>query len=126
MDGSSGPWLLGFAASGVVAGLFLLGRGLAGYRAAVRVGDTGTSPIGSLAAGEVRVGGVVEPAEMTLISLLQSAPCVYYRATVGNDGNARTTDSGYADDRSIGFRVRDDTGSLRVFPRGARLESTGR
>ncbi len=123
MDGSSDTWLLAIAALGVVAGLFLLARGLAGYRSVVRVGDTGTSPISTLAAGEVRVSGVVEPAELTLISLLQSVPCVYYRATVGNEGNARTADAGYTDERSIGFRVRDASGSLRVFPRGARFDA---
>jgi hypothetical protein len=111
------------AGLGVVAGLFLLARGLAGYRSAVRVGDVATSTIGSLAAGEIRVSGVIEPAEMTLVSLLQSVPCVYYRATVGNGGDRRTLDSGYTEERSIGFRVRDETGSLRVFPRGARFDA---
>ncbi|MEP6639504.1 MAG: hypothetical protein ABJC39_09155 [Chloroflexota bacterium] len=123
MDGSSGSWLLACAAAGVVAGLFLLARGLAGYRSVIRVGDTGTSPIGSLAAGEVRVSGVIESAELTLISLLQSVPCVYYRAMIGNEGNARTADAGYTDERSIGFRVRDATGSVRVFPRGASFDA---
>ena len=60
---------------------------------------------------------------MTLVSLLQSVPCVYYRATVGNGGDRRTPDSGYTEERSIGFRVRDETGSLRVFPRGARFDA---
>jgi hypothetical protein len=107
------------AALGVAAGLYLLARGLGGYRSVVRVGDIGTSTIGSLAVGEVRISGVVAPAEVTLVSLLQSVPCVYYRATIGNGGDRRTPDSGYEEERSIGFRVRDETGDLRVFPRGA-------
>jgi len=111
------------AGLGVVAGLILLARGLAGYRSVVRVGDVSTSAIESLAAGEVRVSGVIEAAEMTLVSLLQSVPCVYYRATIGNGGNRRTADSGYTEERSIGFRVRDETGTLRVFPRGARFDA---
>lgn len=111
------------AAFGVVAGLVLLARGFAGHRSLVRVGDLSSSTIGTLAAGEVRVSGIVEAAEMTLVSLLQSASCVYYRATVGNDGDRRTPDSGYTEERSIGFRVRDETGSLRVFPRGARFDA---
>ncbi len=123
MAGWSGSGVLVLAGLGVVAGLSLLARGLAGYRSGIRVSDTGTSPIDALAAGEVRVSGVVEPAELTLISLLQSVPCVYYRSTVGNEGNARTGDAGYTDERSIGFRVRDSTGSLRVFPRGARFDA---
>ncbi len=111
------------AGLGVVAGLVLLARGLAGYRSVVRVGDVSTSPLGSLAAGEVRISGVIEAAEMTLVSLLQSIPCVYYKATVGNGGNHRTANSGYTEERSIGFRVRDETGALRVFPRGARFDA---
>jgi hypothetical protein len=111
------------AGLGVVAGLALLARGLAGYRSVLRVGDVSTSAIESLAAGEVRISGVIEPAEMTLVSLLQSVPCVYYRATVGNGGNRRTPDAGYTEERAIGFRVRDQTGSLRVFPRGARFDA---
>ncbi len=111
------------AALGVAAGLYLLARGLGGYRSVVRFGDIGTSTIGSLAVGEVRIAGVVEPAEMTLVSLLQSKACVYYRSTVGNDGDRRTPGSGYTEERSIGFRVRDASGSLRVFPRGARFDA---
>ena len=57
---------------------------MAGYRSVIRVGDTSTSSIASLAVGEVRVSGIVEPAELTLVSLLQSVPCVYYRSTVGS------------------------------------------
>ena len=34
----------------------------------------------STAAGEVRISGVIEPAEVVLVSALQSARCVYYRA----------------------------------------------
>ena len=56
------------------------------YREATRIGDTATSRIASLAAGEVQVSGVIEPAELTLISPLQSTPCVYYRATVERRG----------------------------------------
>ena len=111
------------AALGVAAGLFLLARGLEGYRSVVRVGDISTSNIDTLAVGEVRISGVVEPAEMTLVSLLQSKPCVYYKSTIGNGGDRRTPDSGYTEERSIGFRVRDVTGALRVFPRGARFDA---
>ena len=121
MESISGVTVL--AGLGVVAGLFLLARGLAGYRSVVRVGDVSTSPIESLAAGEVRISGVIEAAEMTLVSLLQSVPCVYYKATIGNGGDRRTADSGYTEERSIGFRVRDETGSLRVFPGGARFDA---
>ncbi len=123
MEALSDPWVTTVAGVGVIAGLVLLARGLGGYRSLVRVGDTSTSTIASLAAGEVRVSGIVEPAELTLVSLLQSVPCVYYRATVGSDQERRGLRDGYAEERSIGFRVRDATGSLRVFPRGARFDA---
>ncbi len=116
-------WILAASIAGVVAGLALVVRGLAGYRSALQVADTSTSTISSAAAGEVRISGVVEPAELTLVSLLQSVPCVYYRASIGNGGDASIPDSAYTEERSVGFRVRDSTGSLRVFPRGARVDA---
>ena len=83
------PQIALLAAAGVLAGLWLLVRGMAGYRDATRLGDTATSRIATLAAGEVQVSGVIEPAELTLVSPLQSAPCVYYRSTI-DDGRRRT------------------------------------
>ena len=123
MEALSDPGVTTLAGFGVIAGLILLARGLSGYRSLVRVGDTSTSTIASLAAGEVRVSGIVEPAELTLVSLLQSVPCVYYNATVGNDRDRRGPGDGYEEEQSIGFRIRDSTGSLRVFPRGARFDA---
>jgi len=123
VDTLTGPGVTALAGLGIVAGLALLVRGLDAYRSQVRVSDTSTSTISSIAAGEVRVSGLVEPAELTLISLLQSFPCVYYRAAVGDSGEPATLDQGYTEERSIGFRVRDSTGSLRVFPRGARVDA---
>ena len=111
------------SAAGVMAGLWLVLRGLAGYRSALRVGDTSTSPISSAAAGEVRISGIIEPAELTLVSLLQSRPCVYYRASIGNGGDGSLPDSSYTEERWVGFQVRDATGSLRVFPRGCRVDA---
>ena len=123
MEAMSDPRVTTFASFGVIAGLILLARGLSGYRSLVRVGDISTSTIASLAAGEVRVSGIVEPAELTLVSLLQSVPCVYYSSTVGRDQDRRGVRDGYAEERSIGFRIRDATGSLRVFPRDARFDA---
>ena len=74
----------------------------------------------SIAAGEVRISGVIEPAELTLVSLLQSVPCVYYRATIGEDDDEHDAGrGGVVEERAVGFRVRDATGELRVFPRDA-------
>ena len=113
-------WLAGL---GIAAGLWLLARGLGGYRTATRIADTGTSSVASMAAGEVRVAGIIEPAEVTLISPLQSERCVYYRATIdtGDDGvDLRGDDE---EERAVGFTVRDATGTVRIFPRGARWDA---
>lgn len=126
MDQTLGLWTTVLAAGGVIAGLTLLVRGLVDYRSTVRVGDTSTSTISSLAAGEVRISGVIEPAEMTLVSLLQSAPCVFYRSTVGRGGEVSPVEGGFTEERSIGFRVRDATGSIRIFPRGAHVDAAVR
>jgi len=115
---------------GLGVGLWLLARGLADYREATRIGDTSTSRIATLAAGEVQVSGVIEAAEVTLISPLQSASCVYYRATIdgaddGIDIRADLEELGadFFEERAVGFRVRDESGDIRVFPRAARWDA---
>ena len=123
MDAFSGSGVAAPAGLGVVAGLYLLGRGLGGYRSLIRVSDTSTSTISSLAAGEVRITGAIEPAELTLVSLLQSVPCVYYRSTIGDAGERGGIDPAVTEERAIGFRIRDATGEMRVFPRGARFDA---
>jgi hypothetical protein len=109
--------LLGGSVIGIAGGLWLLAQGLASYRRAGRVADTATSRIGMLAVGEVRVTGRIEPAELTLVSPLQSRTCVYYRARI-RERDSRDERTVLDDERAVGFRVRDDTGAIRVFPRG--------
>jgi hypothetical protein len=113
-------FLLAACVAGVAGGLVLLWRGFGGYRTAAQVGDTSTSRIATLAAGEVRLAGVVEPAELTLVSPLQAKSCVWYRSSV----TSSRADAGdlLDEERGVGFRVRDESGSIRVFPRGARLD----
>ena len=41
----------------------------------------------------------------------------------GHAGEVSPVDSGFTEERSIGFRVRDTTDSIRVFPRGARVDA---
>ena len=109
------------AIAGIAGGLFLLFRGLVTYRAGELVRGTGTSRIESLAAGEVRLVGTIEPGPVTLVSPLQSVPCVYYHARIVEDrGQQRTVT--LDEERAVGFLVRDATGALRVFPRGARWD----
>ncbi len=119
MDPSVVSWVAALGGLGLVAGLVLLARGFAGYRTAGRIAGIGTSPIAAMAVGEVRVTGTVEPAEVLLESALQSVPCVYYRSTIrerdGDDGRREVLD----EERAVGFRVRDATGAVRIFPRDA-------
>ncbi len=117
-------FVLALCLVGVGAGLFLLWRGLSGYRTAVTVGDTSTSSITSLAAGEVRITGTIEEGEVTLVSPLQSVACVWYRATVRSGG--KDDHEIFAEERAVGFRVRDADGVIRVFPNGARIEAEPR
>lgn len=126
LDPSVSPWLAGLAVAGVIAGLWLLVRGMGSYRTATRVADTGTSTIASMAAGEVRIAGVIEPAEITLVSPLQSEPCVYYRSIVRDDDDASDLEADFREERAVGFQVRDATGTIRVFPRGAHWDAPTR
>ncbi len=117
------PQVAFMAAAGVAVGLWLLVRGLTGYQDATRIGDTAVSRIATLAAGEVQVSGVIESAELTLISPLQSATCVYYRSTIDEGDDGVDLDPSFNEERAVGFRVRDATGDIRVFPRGARWDA---
>ena len=124
MEGSE-VQVAGLLVAGVVAGLWLLGRGMNGYRTATRIADTGTSRIATLAAGEVRISGQVEAAEMLLVSPLQSVPCVYYRSSIDR-GDDADGENDFSEERAIGFRVVDATGDVRIFPRGARWDASVR
>jgi len=115
------PQMLVVSGGGLLAGLGLLARGLRGYRRAGQIADTAPSRIASIAVGEVLVSGVVESAELTLVSPLQSVDCVFYRSRI-DEANGETVGTEFREERAVGFRIRDETGSLRVFPRGARFD----
>ncbi|HJP89958.1 MAG TPA: hypothetical protein VJ850_13060 [Candidatus Limnocylindrales bacterium] len=104
--------------AGIVGGLWLLAQGVRSYRRSTTVADVATSRISTLAMGEVRISGRVEAAELTLMSPLQSHACVYYRASV-TASQGRTSETLLREERAVGFRVRDESGAIRVFPRGA-------
>ncbi len=101
----------------LVVGLWLFVRGLVAYRDEARVGDIATSRIVSLAAGEVRLSGTIEAAEVTLMSPLQSVPCVYYRSRITED-RSDTRRKVLDERRAVSFRIRDASGSVRVVPSG--------
>jgi hypothetical protein len=115
------PQLLALTAGGIAGGLALFVRGLRAYRSRSRVTGIGTSTISSAAAGEIRVSGQARPAGVTLVSPLQSKPCLYYRATVVVD-NGRESATVMRRERGVGFFVTDSTGQMRVFPAGAGWE----
>ena len=115
-------FVIAAAGAGILAGLVLLVRGMTAYRAGETVRGTGTSRIESLAAGEVRLVGTIAPGPVALVSPLQSVPCVYYHARIVEDrGRERTAT--LDDERAVGFLLDDGTGTLRVFPRGARWDA---
>lgn len=115
-----GP-LLGLAVVGVVGGLATLVRGLGGYRRLLRLEGFGSSLPRSVAVGEARLAGTVQAAEVTLVSPLQSRPCVYYRASV-DAGDGRSRQRVFSEERGVGFRLESETGSIRVFPSGAQWD----
>jgi hypothetical protein len=114
--------IVALALLGIGGGLLLLVRGLAAYRAGHLVAGLATSRITTLAAGEVRLVGAVEADVTTLVSPLQRMSCVYYRSRVrtGSGSESRTL---LVEERAVGFRLRDASGTIRVFPRGARWDA---
>ena len=111
--------------SGIAAGLVLVARGILAYRRALRVSGIATSGAAGIAAGEVRITGEVEAGDTTLVSPLQSLPCVYYRALAAR-GSGDDRQVVLDEARSVSFRVRDSSGAVTVFPRGARWEVPAR
>ena len=114
-----GPVLF-IVAAGLIGGIVLFARGLIAYRRDRLISSVATSSLDGIAAGEVRVSGVVEAIDGTLISPLQSRPCVWYRARVETTGdNSRVL---LDEEQSREFRIKDEAGEIRVVPRGARWE----
>ena len=108
------------ATGGLLLGLGALWRGLRAQRTGARVEGLGTSRIATLAAGEVRVSGIVEPAGVTLISPILARECLYYDARITSGaGDSQTT---WRDTRAVGFFVRDASAAIRVLPRGAQWD----
>jgi hypothetical protein len=66
------------------------------------------------------VSGTVEPVALTLVSPLQSTPCVWYRARIEESGESSRVLMN--EERSQEFDLRDATGRVRIVPRGARWE----
>ena len=119
MEDVASPALF-FVIAGLIGGVVLFARGLLAYKRDRLISSVATSSLDGIAAGEVRISGVVEPIDSTLISPLQSKPCVWYRARVEETGeNGRVL---LNDERAQEFRITNETGAIRVVPRGARWE----
>jgi hypothetical protein len=119
MDDGFSPAVL-FTLAGMIGGIVLFARGLIAYRHDRLISSVATSSLDGIAAGEVRVTGVVEAIEQTLISPVQSKPCVWYRARIEETGeHGRVL---LDEERAQEFRIRNDSGHIRVVPRGARWE----
>jgi hypothetical protein len=114
------PVMMAFALGGIVLGVALFIRGLRAYRQDRLISSVATSSLDGLAAGEVRVSGVVEVADHALVSPLQSRPCVWYRARIETTGDDSTVLQ--EEERAVHFRLRDGGESIRVVPAGARWE----
>ncbi|MGZ3587968.1 MAG: hypothetical protein ACXVAE_02775 [Candidatus Limnocylindrales bacterium] len=107
--------------AGMAGGVACLVRGLLTWRSSERVADIPTSAISGLAAGEIRLAGTVQPVTLTLVSPLQSRPCLYYRARV-RQGSGRNETTIFSEERAAGFALVDDSGTIRVLPRAAHWE----
>jgi hypothetical protein len=105
---------------GLGGGIVLLARGLVAYRRDRLITAVATSSLDGLAAGEVRVTGVVQAIDQQLTSPLQSRPCVWYRARIESTDDSRRVL--FDDERAVQFRVADARGAIRVVPGGARWE----
>lgn len=111
--------LVAGAIVGLGAGGLLLVRGLVAWRDIETVEDIGTSSISSLAAGEARLAGTIQPLALTLRSPLQSVECLYYRSRVRQDEGRNERRTIFAAERAVGFTLTDGSGTIKVLPRGA-------
>ena len=124
MDPLTRAWLSALAGAGVVGGLSCWSA--ACTTTARRSGSPTRRPRRSARSRPARSGSAasIEPAEMTLISRApERAVRLLPRRPSATAGDPWPPDRGYTEERSIGFRVRDATGSIRVFPRGARFDA---
>jgi hypothetical protein len=115
------PTIVLVSGAGFMAGAVLLARGMLLWRRREAVADIATSQVSALAAGEARLTGTVQAVALTLVSPLQSRPCVYYRAHV-TESRGREQATVFAEERAVGFTLDDGSGTIRVLPRAAAWE----
>jgi hypothetical protein len=120
MVGGPPQQLFLLASLALVVGIAVFVRGLVSYARSSRVTSIATSPAAALAAGEVRLTGRIEPIVSTLVSPLQSRPCVWYRSSIVEAGDRER--EVLCEERSVEFMLRDSTGTVRIVPRDVRWE----
>ena len=113
MDDSPG-FVLGLALMGLIGGVVLFARGLVAYRRDRLISAVATSSLDGLAAGEVRVSGLVQAVDQLLTSPIQSRPCVWYRARIESTDDSRRVL--LDEERAVHFRITDGRGQIRVAP----------
>jgi len=103
-------------------GIFMLLIAFLAYAMKLRIQNTPTSKIRSIAMGPVEIYGEVVPLEGSLLkSPITNHDCVYWEYVVeSNDGKGWQIVT--HKEGSALFMLRDETGSVLVDPKGARIE----
>jgi hypothetical protein len=118
--------LFSLAGIGFFAGIFLFVKGFIWLRQKHLIEHTPTSKIRSVALGFVEVFGEVIPAQEGVVrSPLSGADCVYYKYTIEEYQRGRRSSRWVTvkeGEHGIHFSLRDDTGSLLVDPKDARVD----
>lgn len=120
--GDQALWLL---AGGMAVGCWLFVYGFVLWRRRRTIEDTPTARVRSMALGRVELSGVARKKD-DLRGPLSGVPCVWFRYRIehetGSGKNRRwsTLDSGDSSDWA--FCLQDDTGTVRIEPKGASVE----
>jgi len=115
-------WLLGF---GAASGASLFARGFVLWRRGRTIEDTPTAKVRSMPLGRVELAGVARSYDAPLRAPLSGTPCVWFQYRVeresgtGRKRHWRTVDAGASE---APFALEDDTGRIRIEPRGAAME----
>ncbi len=118
--------LLVWAVIGLLAGVWLFIQGFIWLRQKRMIENIPTSKIRSLAMGLVEIKAkAFKPLKQFLISPFQGKKCLWYKYTI--EEYHKTEDSDYwktikMGEERIPFYVKDNTGTVLVDPKGARIE----
>ena len=122
--GSHGSPTVAFAVLGIV-GCVLFAHGFVLWRRKRAIEDTPPSKIRSVALGAAELEGTARPKD-PLVAPVSGLPCAWYRYRIerethsGNERNWTTVASG--DSADWPFYLEDETGRVRVDPKGATAE----